>query len=442
MLCSTLLDPSAMRPWHAIAEVFQLFNFEHPGELVNFKLGALLDGNSLEMTARIGFGPFESQEKRFQLVDIANQFAVVLHALPFVSQASRDKAIQALRNFASEDMPPPPPVVPKPGMSIAIHNHYYNQYVNMHADGTVHSSNNHDFEQGLPAGWVSERWTVVDAGQGAIGLHHQSTNRILCNHEGTLSGTHEEYAASDFRKEWASCRWTVVSGAGYYGLFNDHTHRLLSVNAGHKTYASSVVDRDEPIQATWIRQHLHFQQLQVFLKPGMLIGLWHPGFKSWLRMQNTYLDNPSWVQWPLSSFHVHPDDWKKETFQVVDAGYGEIALYNPHYGRYVGLMEDGTVISSEQKHELPADWTWARFAVLPLGNGKIALYNPASHRLLRGRGHDSRGGIDASSAVSVQYMHDQGSAWWWHIWQVAEPPSTSAPTSPTVPHGWTFDTSP
>ena len=83
-------------------EVFQLFNFEHPGELVNFKLQALLNGNVLEMGALMGFGPFQSSEKRFKLVDIADQFAVVLYALPFVSQASKDKALEALKTFASK----------------------------------------------------------------------------------------------------------------------------------------------------------------------------------------------------------------------------------------------------------------------------------------------------------------------------------------------------
>ncbi|CAE7230389.1 unnamed protein product [Symbiodinium sp. CCMP2456] len=85
--------------------VFQLFNFEHPGDLMSFKLTALLNGNSLEMGAQMGFGPSQSAEKRFKLVDIAKQFAVVLHALPFVSQASRDKALEALKSFASKDLP-------------------------------------------------------------------------------------------------------------------------------------------------------------------------------------------------------------------------------------------------------------------------------------------------------------------------------------------------
>ena len=131
--------------------------------------------NSLEMSAQMGFGPFKSEEKRFKLVDIANQFAVVLSAIPFVSQPSRDKALQAVRAFATKDVPPPPPFAPSPGLSVALHNHRYNEYLNMASDGKVRSSGSRDFEKGLPDDWLSERWTVVDAGQGSFGLHNQET---------------------------------------------------------------------------------------------------------------------------------------------------------------------------------------------------------------------------------------------------------------------------
>ncbi|CAE7259948.1 unnamed protein product [Symbiodinium sp. CCMP2456] len=92
--------------------VFQLFLFEHPG-MVNFKLQALLEGNDFELRTQMGFGPFASGETQFKLVNIADQFEVVLHALPFVSSDSRNKALESLRNFAS-DQPPPTPVVLRP----------------------------------------------------------------------------------------------------------------------------------------------------------------------------------------------------------------------------------------------------------------------------------------------------------------------------------------
>ena len=278
-------------------EVFQLFNFEHPGELVNFKLQALLNGNVLEMGALMGFGPFQSSEKRFKLVDIADQFAVVLYALPFVSQASKDKALEALKTFASKDVPPPPPFVPKPGLSVALHNPRYNQYLNMASDGKVHSSASHDFQKGLPGDWISERWTVVDAGHGSFGLHNQATNSILCHNNGDLYG--EASSASAFT-DWQQCRWILRLGAGFYGLMSDHTHRFVSLYDDHEGYASRPIRADEEFDSSWPRQQWLFQELHPYLKPGTLVGLYSPGFKAWLRMSTSKMDNPSWEKWTPS----------------------------------------------------------------------------------------------------------------------------------------------
>ena len=64
------------------------------------------------------------------MVDIVDQFAVVLHALPFVAPLSRDKALNALKDFATKDVPaPPPPVVLRPGSSIFIKNRASNRYL-------------------------------------------------------------------------------------------------------------------------------------------------------------------------------------------------------------------------------------------------------------------------------------------------------------------------
>ena len=116
----------------------------------------------------------------------------------------------------------------------------------------------------------------------------------------------------------------------------------------------------------------------------------------------------------------------------MDAGNGEIALYSPWYGRYVGL-KDGTVIVSDKVDQLPAEWTWARFAVMPAEGGLIGLHCAANQRLLRARGPD--GGIDASGFVQSAAIIP--GTWWWHKWQVVEPPGAT-PTVPSAPEGWTF----
>ncbi|CAE7797201.1 unnamed protein product [Symbiodinium sp. CCMP2592] len=411
--------------------VFELFSFQHPGDLVNFKLQAFLNGNIVELGARMGFADFRSSEKRFKLVDIADQFAVVLFAIPFVSQASKDKALEALRDWAKKDVPPAPPFAPKPGLSVALHNHHYNQYLNMASDGKVHSSATHDFQEGLPGDWVSERWTVVDAGHGSFGLHNQATNSILCHDDGNLYG--KASSASAFN-DWQECRWTLRRGEGYYGLMSDHTKRFVSLGDDHKGYTCRPMREDEEFDSAWFRQQWQFQELRPYLKPGMLVGLYSPGFKAWLRMSPSQMDNPSWEQWTPSNFHDNPDHWNRETYRVVDAGNGEIALYSPWYGRYVGLKDDGAVIVSDKADQLPADWTWARFAVMPAGSGLIALHCTANQRMLRAKGPTE--GIDASDPVKSAAILP--GSWWWHKWQVVEPPSAPMPTMPSAPEGWTF----
>ena len=65
---------------------------------------------------------------RLKLVDIAEQFAVVLHALPFVAPLSRDRALNALKDFATKDVPaPPPPVALRPGSTVFIYNRHFQQ---------------------------------------------------------------------------------------------------------------------------------------------------------------------------------------------------------------------------------------------------------------------------------------------------------------------------
>ena len=52
----------------------------------------------LQLKVRINFGPIESPTKTIPLIDLVDNLRVVLAALPFVSQASKEKAIDAMSN--------------------------------------------------------------------------------------------------------------------------------------------------------------------------------------------------------------------------------------------------------------------------------------------------------------------------------------------------------
>ena len=51
---------------------------------------------SRQLVVKINFGPVESPEKTIPLIDLVDNLRVVLAALPFVSQASKQKAIDAM----------------------------------------------------------------------------------------------------------------------------------------------------------------------------------------------------------------------------------------------------------------------------------------------------------------------------------------------------------
>ncbi|CAE7794903.1 unnamed protein product [Symbiodinium sp. CCMP2592] len=421
--------------------VFQLFNFENPG-MVNFKLQALLEENNFELNAQMGFGPFTSGEKKIKLVNIVDQFAVVLYALPFVSPESRNKALASLRGFASDDLPPPPPVALKAGMNIAIHNRRFSQYLNIHWDGSAHSSHTRSYEAGFvrpSSSWNSdwERWTVLDATPGYIGLHHQKTNRILCFDGERVYGY--VVAASGFKLRWRDCTFKVVTWAGFFGLHNLMTQRLVAVSAHQAAYGSGRIHPDH-IPDGWTWTQFRFQVIDPYLRPGASVGFYNPKWGSWMRMQDDFMDNPTFGgRYPPESYGVGDVDWGWETFEVMDAGSGEIALFSRKWRRFVGLQEDGKVIVSERKaQELSADMTWARFQVVPASQGGevlIALHNRASNRFLHGQGKSGREGIIGYDEMAPQ---DYPSSWTWSRWQVVEKSPGDTPSSPSLPEAWKF----
>ena len=52
----------------------------------------------------MSFGPFTSPEKRITLVNIVDHYRLVLSAMPFVSVDTRLKALDALKNFSTNDV--------------------------------------------------------------------------------------------------------------------------------------------------------------------------------------------------------------------------------------------------------------------------------------------------------------------------------------------------
>ena len=92
---------------------FELFGFKNPG-LVSFEIKGILNNNDLQLTMQVNFGPFSSPVKRITLVNIVDHFRLVLTAMPFVSVDTRLKALKALEDFSTTDVPSIPPAPSAP----------------------------------------------------------------------------------------------------------------------------------------------------------------------------------------------------------------------------------------------------------------------------------------------------------------------------------------
>ncbi|CAE7461882.1 unnamed protein product, partial [Symbiodinium sp. CCMP2592] len=313
--------------------VFQLFNFQHDGS-VSFDFQALMDGKFLEMRMQMGFGPFQSKPKTVKLVDITNQFEVVLYALPFISMASRARAIDALNTF-THDMPPP--IVLEPGTTVAVWNHFFQRYLVGTSTGAVGSGPTHNFDLGLPNAWHLERWTVVDAGEGKIALHHPRYNGFMSLAASGLSLKHG--AVTDFHPAggWEAETFVVVSrggGTDLFGLQNPATKRFVSCGAHHDTYVSPPSDTFVP---GWTHQEFRVEVLKPRLKVGSTVGLWSPLRKHWLRLNHGDLDKGG------------------NTFVMIENG-------------------DARASAAIYPQELPSIWPSCKFQVVPTHDGSISLH--------------------------------------------------------------------
>jgi len=75
----------------------ELFELGSPsGALVGFSVKGLLGSGIMKIKVQMKFGPLDSPTKTIDLVNLVDQLRVILSAIPFVSQASKQKAIDAM----------------------------------------------------------------------------------------------------------------------------------------------------------------------------------------------------------------------------------------------------------------------------------------------------------------------------------------------------------
>ena len=349
------------------------------------------------MRTKMGFGIFQSPLKTMKLVDIAQQFEVVLHALPFMSIASRFKALGALKDFAHHM---PPPVVLRPGTTVALHNIFFRRYINADSTGQVRSSGEHNFELGLPPNNQNERWTVVDAGEGQIALHHPRYNGFLRLKDGL--DLRRNTAPKDFQASesgWEAETFKVVNlwgGTGIFGL-NPATKRFVSVGPG-STY---VTNPSDVLHAGWTHQQFRVEVLKPRLTPGTTVGLWSPVWKHWIGRSSRW-----WMlvtERSLCHFQGLRADRKRRCQKPVPPS---IRVSSPPFGHRAGSkscppamarsrcttrkqlsswpcqflamhMESGAagiLTTSHAIQSLPDSATWERFVVYELASSAATMF--------------------------------------------------------------------
>ena len=310
-------------------ESYKLFGFKKPGK-VNFDFQGLLTGNTLELQVKMGFGPFESPAQRIPLLNIVDQFSALLQALPFISKGSRGKAEEALSDFSEKDVGKvekhafPGGIVP--GTMVAVYSRAWQRFIKLRDNGVVESSP--VVSSGvMPDAWGWERFTVVDAGNGQIALHSCYNNRFvqMGAHAPTGSGHHSARIPDSMTYE----KFTVVDGGnGEVALYSEAFQKFLRMN-GDKLDTSPTTSSH--LHPGWAWERFQFVTLQPWFEPGSTIALHNTHHNRFIRMRNDgNLDGS-----PEHS--TYQPGWRWELFIVVDAGFGEIALYSPDHLRYVAM---------------------------------------------------------------------------------------------------------
>ena len=397
-------------------EAFELFSFKNPG-MINFVVRGLLEQNNLELGMKIDFGPhFSSPEKRTRLINIVDQFNIVLTALPFVSFESKQRALSYLNGFLDNDLAGvvPPHVLLQPGSMIALHCTVHNRFLRMRSDGNMDGGGNRDFAAGIEANWEWERFTVVDAGNGQIALHSPRWNRFVMMGGNQVVEASAHKASIELPEEWTSERFTVVNaGDGQIALHNSQRNRFLRMSDGGHVDASSSKDADA-LPDSWTHERFRVLPVKSYLTVGSVVALHSVRWNRFLRMTDSHeIDRGD-----ERAYDALPDNYHWERFTVVDAGNGQIGLFSGLHQRYV-KMEDQQLMTASGLGG------YEKFAVVPAGNGEIALHSTRWNRFVRMTGD----GADGSSTLAADALPGD---WNWERFRVLE-------VVPN-PNAWSFQT--
>ncbi|CAE7340122.1 unnamed protein product [Symbiodinium sp. CCMP2592] len=297
-----------------------------------------------------------------------------------------------------------------PGSTVALYNTHHRKFVAMRKDHLEPGG----FREGgdLPDDWTHERFTVIRKDGRQIALHNARHNRFI-----KVNGASPHKNPDQLPGGWGLEVfevWPAVDGEMM--LWNRGVNRMVQMGGGHmgeSGHPPAGLDT-----RSWPWERFRVVHVKPFLEPGTVVALHNAVHNRFLSMNSHHMMDRS----PEKGVGDLPDWWSWQRFKVVDAGNGQIGLYNEHHKRYV--MMSGC--NGRQLGTAPHLKGYERFTVVPGSDnfdGKIALHNSMHNCFMRMTGTYA----DTSSHKSIQDLPDNWGQERFHIVKVAGGKQASEP---------------
>ncbi|CAE7556495.1 unnamed protein product [Symbiodinium sp. CCMP2456] len=286
------------------------------------------------------------------------------------------------------------------GSTVAIYNPHASRFVQMNKDSnTMTSKASSSIHLEMFERW--ERFIIVNAGNGKIGLHNTHNNRFLKLVGGAIYTSPVKDVISLPSSGWDNEKFEIIDGGdGEVGLYNRHNRRFVSMDGNGRMYASP--ERGDTLPESWTHQRFFLVPAKPYLVPGSVVGLYNERSQNYLRLRDWDMDGHR----PPNPPHF-PSNWGWEKFKVLDAGAGRVALWNHVHRKMVKMDGSRVHVSPETAGDrFPGGWESEAFVVIPIlpNEHKIMLWHPGNERCIK---------MDGTSVVrsSTRSAEDLSTSW-------------------------------
>ncbi|CAE7801647.1 unnamed protein product, partial [Symbiodinium sp. CCMP2456] len=278
-----------------------------------------------------------------------------------------------------------------PGSTVAFYNTLHRKFIAMRKNHLAPGG----YSEGgdLPDEWTHERFTVIQKNGREIALHNARNNRFI-----KINGASPHKNPDRFPQGWGSESfevWPAVDGEMM--LWNPSVNRMVQMDGAHM--GESIHPHPGMDTRGWTWQRFRVVHVKPYLEPGTVVALHNAIHNRFLSMGPDHWMDRS----PVKAVGDLPTGWTWQRFKVVDAGNGQIGLYNEHHRRYVSMRGCHHRLGTYH-----AMHSYERFTVVPgsdLFDGVIALHNSHHNCFFRMTSTTA----DTSSHKSIQDLpHDWG----------------------------------